>query len=137
MGKAIDQFCELTLAGVLTQLAIEKGVKAGLVPEGDFSNFVENPTKMCEHYGAGYWSELFLLPFAFAIIGGVRASSKKLQRFFLIFGVLFVFIMTISDFGHLAMKCSGFDDTKHVFEYVSVGIPALAAVVMTALAIFR
>ena len=141
MVWVIDQFCGLILAGVLTQLAIEKGVEAGLVTETGFLqhlklDFFDKYEKLCDHNGAGYWLELSLLPFTFAIIGGVRASSNNLQRFFLIFVILFALNMTISDFGHFAMICAGFYDTKNVFAYVSVAIPALVAVVITGLVIF-
>ena len=133
---SIDQFGLLILAGVLTQLAIEKVVEAELVSKIGFLEntevaAIEDVDKMCKHNGAGYWSELSLLSLTFAVICGLRASSEKLLRSSLIFMIMFVLILMMSDFGRHAIRCAGFDDKKRIFEYASIAISALIAVAIT------
>ena len=130
----IDQFCLLILAGLLTQLSLEKAVNAKLLSDFGLSKQVtdhgdfDDANKMCQNLGAGYWSELSLLPLPFAIIYGIKASNEKILRFSLSFVILFVLTLIVSDFGSHALKCAGLIDTNRVFEYASIVISDLIAV---------
>merc|ERR1712176_1337982 len=93
--------------------------------------------KLCDHQGTGHWLILALIPITFATIGSVRAPSHNLMRLFLTLAIVFLLNTTISNFGRFAMTCAGFEDKKRGFQYASIAIPGLAAVVIVLLVIFK
>ena len=128
------------LAGVLTQVAIEKGMELPLIKStGYFTttkrDMLKQYEKLCEHKGAGYWLELCLVPLTFAVICGVRAPSENVKKCLLTLFTLLVLNITVNDFGHFALLCAGFDfgdlTMSTVVTYVFMGIPAFAALTIT------
>jgi hypothetical protein len=139
----IDPFFGTIAAGVLSEVVVEKCVRIENnhadhdIIEQLGSDSVTLYEKLCKHNGTGYWLILCLIPFTFAIIGAVRAPSHNIPRFFLTFAILLALNMTVFEFGQFALQCSGHEDSKDVFDYVSVGISAMAVLVITLFVIFR
>ena len=137
-GMAMDPFWGAILAAILTQIALEKGLETGLLIESGFLDHVKRDFydtkvfgKLCRGNGAGFWLQLFVVSFTFAIIGALRAHIHNLLRCALTLLISFLLNMLISDFGHFAMICAGLQDTKHIFAYASFVIPGLSAVMIT------
>ena len=128
------------LAGVLTQVAVEKCMDLPLVESSGYfiatkRQFLSKYEKLCEEMGAGYWLELFLVPLTFAVICGVTAPTENVKKCLLVLFTLLILNITVNDFGHFALLCAGFNfedlTMSSIVAYFSAAIPAFAALTIT------